>query len=190
MRKLLAISFMAALTFCCGTPQARAQDEQEQPEATEAAPAPPQPKPAVQESKPTANQHPKPIKPFRLDFSLNEIEDGKKINSRHYSMNLTAGSADEIKIGTRVPVVFGPATTVPQFQYLDVGTNIWANLREGGEEVQLEVRSEISNIDTNSAHDRNPALPPIVRQIKISGSTLLVAGKPITIGSMDDPNSN
>jgi hypothetical protein len=30
---------------------------------------------------------------------------------------------------------------------------------------------------------------PIVRQIKISGSTLLVVAKPILIGSMDDPNS-
>jgi len=33
-------------------------------------------------------------------------------------------------------------------------------------------------------------LPPFVRQIKISGVTLLVTGKPIIIGSMDDPNSN
>jgi hypothetical protein len=32
-------------------------------------------------------------------------------------------------------------------------------------------------------------LPPVIRQIKISGDTLLVVGKPIVIGSADDPNS-
>jgi len=29
----------------------------------------------------------------------------------------------------------------------------------------------------------------VVRQIKISGDTLLIIGKPILIGSVDDPNS-
>jgi hypothetical protein len=29
----------------------------------------------------------------------------------------------------------------------------------------------------------------VVRQIKIDGDTLLVTGKPIMIGSVDDPNS-
>src|SRR6266576_5731174 len=28
---------------------------------------------------------------YRLDFTLNEIEDGKKINSRQYAMNLNSG---------------------------------------------------------------------------------------------------
>ena len=46
----------------------------------------------------------KPLNAYRLDFSVNEIEDGKKINTRQYSMNLNADDANEIKIGTRVPV--------------------------------------------------------------------------------------
>jgi hypothetical protein len=32
-------------------------------------------------------------------------------------------------------------------------------------------------------------LAPVIRQIKINGNTLLVVGKPILIGSVDDPNS-
>src|SRR5689334_21191850 len=46
-----------------------------------------------------------PVQPYRLDFSLNELAENKLVNTRHYSMNLIAGNADEIKIGTRVPVV-------------------------------------------------------------------------------------
>ena len=41
---------------------------------------------------------------YRLEFSVNEIEDGKKINTRQYSMNLNAEDANEIKIVTPVPV--------------------------------------------------------------------------------------
>lgn len=114
-------------------------------------------------------------------------------------MNLADGSTDELKSGTRVPVHTGPPRTGPggnpladtQYQYMDVGTNIWASLRERGDDVQLEVRSDMSNLDMSASHDGHSGwLPPIVRQIKISGVTLLVTGKPIIIGSMDDPNSN
>ncbi|MGH9516278.1 MAG: hypothetical protein ACRD3P_11445 [Terriglobales bacterium] len=142
-------------------------------------------KAAAEESKAKPDQR-KAIQPYRLDFSMSELENGKKINSRHYSMNLTAGSANEVKIGTRVPVATGGSG----WQYMDVGTNIWANLRESAEDLQLDVRSDVSNLDMDSAHDHNVVSAPIVRQIKINGSTLLITGKPIIIGTMDDPNSN
>jgi hypothetical protein len=135
----------------------------------------------------------KPLESYRLDFSFNEVADGKIVNTRHYSMNLTAGNSDEIKIGTRVPVPSEKTSAGPgsperdtQFQYIDVGTNIWSQLREHGDELMLVVRSEVSNLDVDSVGSGSL---PVVRQIKISGDTLLVVGKPIMIGSADDPNS-
>ena len=132
-----------------------------------------------------------PVQPYRLDFAFNELADGKIVNTRHYSMNLTAGESNEIKIGARVPVTSSasPGTDIVQWQYLDVGTNIWAQLREHGDELILAVRSDVSNLDTNNEPEHGKVSNPIVRQIKISGSTLLAVGKPILIGSMDDPNS-
>ena len=126
-----------------------------------------------------------PVQPYRLDFSLNELMEGKVINARHYSMNLSVPSSNEIKIGTRVPV----ATNSTQYQYMDVGTSIWAQVRPQGDEFTLAVRSEVSNLDTTSGSGKGIDLSPVVRQIKISGDTLLVLGKPIVIGSVDDPNS-
>lgn len=133
------------------------------------------------------------IYPYRLDFSFDEVEDGKKINSRHYTMDLAGEQGQEIKIGTRVPVVSGGSTVGPQgemntqYQYIDVGTNIGARLNKlYGGDVQLRVNCEVSNMDTT---DSAPKLGPIIRQIKIEGSTLLSFGKPILIGSADDPNS-
>ena len=141
------------------------------------------------QSKESGEAKAKGVQPYRLDFSVNELEDGKKINTRHYSMNLTEGDNNEIKIGTRVPV----ATTPPpntQFQYMDVGTRIFSRLTRHGDEIQLNVDSEISNIDTTGGLERGTTLvAPVVRQIKIEGSTLLAVGRPILIGSVDDPNS-
>ncbi len=133
-----------------------------------------------------------PVQPYRLDFSFNELADGKILNTRHYSMNLTPGTTDMIKIGTRVPVASGSTqsgSAPTQYQYIDVGTNIQSQLREHGDELQLVVRSEISNLDLTTTTERAVYLPPVVRQMRIEGDTLLVIGKPIMIGSVDDPNS-
>src|SRR5262249_37313900 len=113
---------------------------------------------------------------------------GKTVNTRRYTMNLNVGDRNEVKIGTRVPVAAGH----DQYQYLDVGTRIDARLNSeddpGG--IQLHVNGDISNLDITATHDEHLMAPgPIVRQIRIEGSTLLSAGKPLLIGSVDDPNS-
>jgi hypothetical protein len=147
------------------------------------------------ETSPTEPAKAKPVQPlqsYRLDFSFNEVADGRTVNTRHYSMNLTGGNSDEIKIGTRVPVATSssPSTPAPaQYQYLDIGTQIWSQLREHGDELILVVRGEVSNLDVDAGEHSGAFLPPVVRQIKINGDTLLVVGKPIVIGSVDDPNS-
>jgi hypothetical protein len=180
MRNIAASCFVMTILLLAVSNLAHAQEES----GTNNPPK--SPKPAAEESKPKPDQREKPIQPYRLDFSVNELENGKKINSRHYSIDLTAGSANQIKIGTRVPVATGGSG----WQYMDVGTNIWANLREGADDLQLEVRSDLSNLDMDSAHDHNAVSAPIVRQIQINGSTLFVTGKVIVIGTVDDPNSN
>lgn len=121
---------------------------------------------------------------YRLDFSVNEMEDGKKINTRQYSLNLNSNTSNEIKIGTRVPV----ETKEGEFQYVDVGTSLWSRLDDHRGPIDLEVRAEISNFaipDQEQGHAAHSA----IRQLKISGGTLALLGKPMLIGSVDDPNS-
>ena len=150
---------------------------------------------------PATNQKAASIEPYRLDFSFNELENGKKINTRHYTITTTAGSANEIKIGSRVPVSPDAGTAPAQYQYLDLGTYIWAMLRDKGiglqplNGLQLEVRSEISatkheDVDIAPRAPHSTFTPPIISQIKINGTTQLVIGKPMIIGSGDDPYSN
>jgi hypothetical protein len=127
---------------------------------------------------------------YRLDFSVNEILDGKKINSRQYSIDLKAGGeAHYLKIGTRVPVQTGEsATGNTQFQYLDVGTSVEARVREREGEITVEATVEISDFALPE-QQQTQSKDPIIRQMKVKGSTIATLGKPIVIGTADDPNS-
>jgi hypothetical protein len=151
---------------------------------------------------PTAtNQKPASIEPYRLDFSFNELENGKKINTRHYTITTTAGSANDIKIGSRVPVSSDGGSVAAQFQYIDLGTYIWVMLRDKGlglqplDGLQLEVKSDVSatkheDVDVAPRAPHSAFTPPIISQIKINGTTQLVIGKPMVIGIGEDPYSN
>jgi len=141
-------------------------------------------KPEVRQNSDLAAEREKPVHAYRLDFSVNEMEDGKKINTRQYSLNLNADDANEIKIGTRVPV----ESAHEQFQYMDVGTSIWCRIGEHPDGVSMSVRADISNFaipDQSTGHESRP----MIRQFKINASTLAVPGKPLIVGSVDDPNS-
>ena len=136
-------------------------------------------------SKDAAQDLATPLEAYRLDFSVNELEDGKKVNSRQYSINLNANTANEIKIGTRVPV----EPKAGEFQYIDVGTNIWSRLdvRKNGQ-LELAMRTDLSNFaipEQASGHESRP----VIRQLKITAGTLVLIGRPMVLGSVDDPNS-
>lgn len=140
--------------------------------------------PAQESSAPKAiPETEKAVNAYRLDFSVNEIEDGKKINTRQYSMNLNADDANEIKIGTRVPVEGKQG----EFQYLDVGTNIWCRIGERANGLPLSVRAEISNFALPD--EQRQTARPVLRQLSIKASTVAQLGKPMVVGSVDDPNS-
>jgi hypothetical protein len=98
-------------------------------------------------------------------------------------MNLNAADANEIKIGTRVPV----EAKQGEFQYLDVGTNIWCRIGERANGLALSVRAEISNF---AMPDQQTQMArPVLRQLSIKASTMAQLGKPMIVGSVDDPNS-
>lgn len=172
-------ALMAVMALCIAVPAAAAQEGDAKTEA---------------KSKTDQAEMPR-IQPYRLDFSLVELQDGKPVNTRRYSMLLNVGDHREIKIGTRVPVVSGGSSVNPavdtQYQYLDVGTRIDARLvQEHDGDLTLAVGSEISNLDSDAGPVRpGSMLPPIIRNMHIDGSTVITSGKAVVFGSVDDPNS-
>jgi 3D (Asp-Asp-Asp) domain-containing protein len=125
----------------------------------------------------------KAVNAYRLDFSVNELEDGKKINTRQYSMNLNADDSNEIKIGTRVPVEVKQG----EFTYLDVGTSIWCRIGERPSGLPLSVRAEITNFAMPEQQSQQTR--PVLRGLSIKASTVAQLGKTMVVGSVDDPNS-
>jgi hypothetical protein len=100
-------------------------------------------------------------------------------------MNLSTNDSNEIKIGTKIPL----ETKENEFQYLDLGTSIWAQLREQRDQTTLVVRAEVSNFAIPEHGLDKPDYHPALRQLKVSGSTLLPLTKPMVLDSVDDPNS-
>lgn len=156
---------------------------------------------AQDSNSPKAAQQPKPVPAYHLEFALNELESGKKINSRQYAMDLIAersgpmdglvkdfvGRGKEIKIGTRVPVEIEQG----KLEYMDVGTNIWCRLLEDETELSLDARADVSSLVPRSDTDvYHPATrDPILRQISIKANTVITPGKLTSLGTVDDPDS-
>jgi hypothetical protein len=173
-KEMLYFMVILTCTMLCSPARTSAQDT--------AASAKPQTEKSTEEK---AKSRP-PIEQYHLDFSINEIEDGKKINSRQYSMNLDTNESNEIKIGTRVPVEVKEGET----QYIDMGTNIFARIGEDRDQTpELTVRAEMSSLATDSNPAVNRDSRPVIRQLKMGGTVLLPVSKPVIIGSADDPNS-
>jgi hypothetical protein len=140
-------------------------------------------KPKAEESRKAEEQ--RPASAYRLDFSLNQLDDGRTTNTRQYSLNLVPGyqGSQELKIGTRVPIEMKQG----EMQYLDVGTNLWARMIPLGDAVELEARADLSSFADSEQANRTSM--PLIRQLHINGSTIATLGKPMTLGVVDDPTS-
>ena len=104
-----------------------------------------------------------------------------------------------LKIGDRIPIATGSYQSGvsngvnTQFQYIDVGTSIWCRLRDRkdvvwlGNDVLMSLRAEISNFAL--PEQQGQQVRPVLRQLNINASTVALLGKPIVVGSVDDPNS-
>jgi hypothetical protein len=128
----------------------------------------------------------KPVSVYRLQFVVREMEDGKTINSRTYTMSVEDGDTGRIRVGNRVPYNLGK----DQIQLFDVGINIDCRLRDHGSYILLQsTQIEISSIVKDESSSGGTA-NPIVRQARSSSSAAITPGKPAVIASMDDVSSN
>jgi hypothetical protein len=169
---VLAIAIVVALTS--GISLSRAQDDS---------------------SKPAKAQ--KPPEAYHLDFALNELEDGKKINTRQYSLNVLAvpsgprlpiGYDKDLKIGTKIPI----ETDQGKMEYIDIGTSIRCQIfvDESGL-TTLDARADVTSLVPKGEKDQYiPASRnPMLRQLQIQSSGTVTLGKLTSLGTVDDPDS-
>ncbi len=125
---------------------------------------------------------------------MSELQDGKKINQRSYSMILSSDEKKNIiKSGSRVPVVTGSFNSegkpMNQFQYLDIGVNIEARLSEAEADwLKLDGDVDMSSVLQSEQSSTGPG-QPIIRQNRQAFYAMIHPDKPTIIASLDDVNS-
>ena len=123
-----------------------------------------------------------PPKFYKLDFVVREVESGKVINARAYSMMASTDSNGSLRTGSKVPTP-APQGGAPA-SFIDVGTNIdCRSIKELQQhDLALFVTAEISS----TVHD--PATPdyPVIRQNKWSSTVIVPIKKAALIFSSDD----
>ena len=135
-----------------------------------------------------------PVHFYQLRFDVEEVSPAGKItNSRTYQtiISTARGERDGIRTGTKVPVVTGIVTNDKtdnkQFQYLDVGVNVDINdARETGDQIAMQVKTEISSIARPEANPVSHIEDPVIRQNHWFSQILVTAGKPKVIFSSDN----
>lgn len=126
---------------------------------------------------------------YRLTYTIIDRDSTKRIGEQHYSMIVVAGQRTLMKQGSRVPIMVSdnknPASST--VTYIDVGMNFEATLTEAEGGASLRTRVERSS----TAEEKSAVAPqdPIVRQSLVEGTSFLTLGKPLTIGSLDVPDS-
>jgi hypothetical protein len=125
---------------------------------------------------------------YRLTYTMKESDGGKTIGVQHFSIIVASGSMTVFKQGSRVPVGTNSSAQGPnEVTYLDLGQEIEASLdgyldgvRLRTKVVQSSIAEERSGIGTQD---------PIIRQTTLEGTSTLVQGKPLVLGSLDVPGS-
>jgi type II secretory pathway component GspD/PulD (secretin) len=135
----------------------------------------------------------RPKKVYRLTYAITEMDGGKRVGVQHYSMVVTSGQRTVMKQGNKVPVATGSSSATQgaeaqtQFTYVDVGMNFEATLEQSGNGARLKTKVEQLGI----GEERSGLGPqdPVLRQTSLEGTSFLMPGKPVILGSLDVPGS-
>jgi type II secretory pathway component GspD/PulD (secretin) len=127
---------------------------------------------------------------YRLTFNFTEKDGGKSTATQQYALILLSGEKTEFKAGSRVPLVTGSyeagsSTAKNQVQYVDIGLSIQASLDASAEGLRLRSKIERSSIAEEKTVVGGE--DPVIRQTMLEGSSILMPGKPILLGSLDIP---
>jgi hypothetical protein len=129
---------------------------------------------------------------YRLTYTITETDVGKPIGTQHFTLIVASGSRSDLKQGSKIPLVTGTANSgTPaqnsEVQYIDVGLDIEASLDAYSDGVKL--RTKVSQSSVAEEKSGVGTQDPVIRQTTLEGTSTLVQGKPLVLGSLDIPGS-
>jgi hypothetical protein len=127
---------------------------------------------------------------YRLTYTMTERDGARTIGVQHFSIIVASGSRTDFKQGSRVPISVAtnaaPGSNA-EITYIDIGQEIEASLDGYLDGVRLRTKVVQSSI----AEDKSGigTQDPVIRQTTLEGTSTLVQGKPLVLGSLDIPGS-
>lgn len=135
-----------------------------------------------QEAKPRASND-----VYKVEYIFSELQDGKKVNARSYTVLVRPMDKGSVRLGSRIPIATGvskegnPLVNTSQFMYLDVGVNIDCSVEPLDSEVHL-----YTGVDLSRVAPENRIGQPIVRTTKVQLHNVVPLGKSTLITSADE----
>lgn len=130
----------------------------------------------------------RPKKNYRLTYTVSEMDGATRVSTHHFSMVVTPGQQATLKQGSRVPVVTESSSqsAIHQFTYVDVGMNFDATIDTTSEGIRLKTTVEQSSVaEGKGVGPENP----VIRQATFKGTSYLIPGKPLKVGTFDIADS-
>jgi type II secretory pathway component GspD/PulD (secretin) len=126
---------------------------------------------------------------YRLTYTITEIDGDKHAGAQKFSLIVASGSRTDFKQGSRVPIVTGvyedgKSTPNTQVQYQDVGLSIEAWLDGYVDGLRLHSKVEQSSVAEEKSGVGSQ--DPVLHQTVLEGTSTLVQGKPLVLGSLDE----
>lgn len=133
---------------------------------------------------------------YKLDYVIAELEGGKRVEAREYSMLVEENPVmpptkwGRLRVGNRIPVAGSPTA----FNYTDVGVNIDAFARQvtGSSALGLNTKVEVSSVVLGVGQgEKLPTAPgqPTFRNFRTESDVVVPLGKPTVLFALDELNS-
>lgn len=117
---------------------------------------------------------------YRLDFVVEEMIEGKRANTRSFTMLLAEDETNRVRMGQKLPLPSSGAES----KFLDLGLKFDCKVEEHEGYIVLEGRLDLN--DPVRAEDGKFANPPLIQNFQAEIETAIPLDKPTVVGIYDD----
>lgn len=135
--------------------------------------------------------------PYRLTYTLTEMDGNKRVGSQRYAMILDSNAAPtHLNLGAKIPVYY--STHSSSYSYVDVGLKIDANLRQFANGIELFTKVAQTGLaqdpDSATTHASGGSgdadrTAPVIQQSQLETAALLTENRSTILGQLDQPGS-
>lgn len=124
----------------------------------------------------------RPMKIYRLEFTVDELVEGKRVNTRTFSMMVKEGETNRVRMGTKLLI----SSSGTEAKFTDLGLKFDCKLEERGELILLDGKLDLN--DPVIAEDGKPN-PTMIRNLQAEIETAFPPDKNTVLGAYDDAAS-